>query len=250
MRLNSLERRKLFTAILPAHQLQKYLFKQPGYSASLEDLQEVFSDLSRASYLSMLFQLKAKGIIEIGKEAITLNVEKADLGERNIDIVWRDIRMLKTFTVDDIVSDTGLTGNAVREAIRVFIKQELIKPIEEAKPGKPRRYNLISSEIFRPVTPKKNFGALSDKVFEAVKKMPQPFYRAQLTAVLKEKKIEASPRYVKELLRQWLDMGILVEDGKRNDPHGRIRYRFVEGSVRPRVKGKEVADGGTEEEAY
>lgn len=238
MRLDAQDRSALFGCSLPAHQLQKILFKRPGFKAPASEVRELFSDLSKGQYLSMLIGLQGKGVVTMSDDEIILDVDKATLKDCNLDIVWRDIRMLKSFAVADIVIDTGLSPRAIREALRVFAKQGLIKPVTEALPGKARTYNLISSEIIRPVAPRITSGGLSDKVFETVQSLEQPFFRSELTAALQERKIEVSSRYVKELLAQWIKVGILEEDGERSNPHARIRYRFVGGSNRPSVQKK------------
>ncbi len=233
MRLDAQSRQVLFNATAEPQQLQKYLFKQKGYSASMSEVKDIFSDISKAAFLSMLFSLKGRRVIEITGDRIYLNVDMADIKTTTVDIVWKDVKLLKVFTRCDIEKDTGIETVKVREALRVLIKEGLIRRTSR-KEGRNYVYQLITTDSCRHSPKKQQKSSKAEKVFKAAKSLEQPFMMSDLKHYMAEHHISASDRYVKELFKQWLNLGVIAEANARTNPHQRILYQVVD-NKRPAV---------------
>lgn len=238
MRLDAQDRHTLFMTPLPVQQLQKFLFKRQGHYASVEEIRELFSDLSKGAFNSMLISAKARGIIKSEGNTVTLVIEHTDIQTSYTDIIWKDIRILKTFTVSQIREDTGLSKDKIRTVLRTFCDQNLIVR-GERKHGFETSYTLATDAITRPVNKKKTKPCLADRVYEVVQTFEGPFTREDINAALNIMKIKVSEKYLKELIVQWKYEGI-IEGCTDVKPGVFKHYRLISDRPRPKYIYKSV----------
>ena len=211
MQLGEQDRRVLFGTHQSSQQLQKYLMKRPNYTASISDVRDVFSDLSKGAFNSLLISARTRGQIEIKGDSIRLDISAADIRDSYMDIIWKDIRMLKSFTIKQVCEDTGLSERKVQNVLYTFHQQGLVSRSRKVV-GKPTVYTLLSDEILRPLAGnKRKFTA--DVIFEMTTKFSSPFCRADIQKKLKEEGISVSDNYVRDLLVQWHQAGLLTVYG-------------------------------------
>lgn len=213
MRLDEQDRIALFSSQQPAQQLQRFLVKRPGRTASVSEIRDIFSDLSKGAFNSLLISSKTRGYIRFEGNNIVLSSDQVEIHMTNSDIVWKDIRLLKRFTARQICEDTNLTYDQVRNAISTMCKQDLLGRI--TTPGKATIYYLKTDSVIRPLQKrKKKF--LADTVFQHAKNLRQPFASFQLFDSLKRAKVKVSEKYVRELLAQWKYEDLIVETALAN----------------------------------
>lgn len=202
MRLDALARRALFNTDIQSHQLQKFLFKKPDLTAELEEIEEIFSDISKGSLMSTIFTLSGKNIIEVKGKKISLIADKMTATTLKCDIVWKDIKLLKTFTSFDIQRDTGFDIKAIRGILRRMAMQGLITAAP-AKSGTVKTFTLTSDAALRPISQKKKRAVLADKVFKALKTDEADFTLKTAKQLLATLDIDITQRYLATLIRQW-----------------------------------------------
>ena len=242
MRLEEQDRRVVFNTTSPSQQLQKFLFKQPANSASMEDVREIFSDLSKGAFRSLLYSARARGYITIGEDdVVRLQVDQSDIRTSIRDIVWKYIRILKNnFTVAQVCDDTGLKAKAVVEALRTFADQGLVVRSPK-KVAMPTKYTLVSDSVSRPCDRRKS-GSKATQVHEVLVHMKGEFSIGDLKDALAKAGVEVSNRYLRELLQSWRESGIV---GVVNEDKGwgqRNVYTVLERKERPSVfrKGRRL----------
>lgn len=233
MQLDGQNRQVLFNATSEPQQLQKFLFKQKDYTATMDELKDIFSDISKAAFLSMLFSLKGRRVIEITGDRVYLNVDMADIKTTTVDIVWKDAKLLKVFTRIDIEKDTGIAPVKIREALRVLTKEGLIRKHSRQGNNYPV-YQLITTESCRKPPKRQRKNSKAEKIFNLARKLNQPFRMTELKQCMAEHHISASDGYVKQLFKQWLNLGVIAEANTRTNPYQRILYKVVD-SKRPAV---------------
>ena len=233
MKLGATEREALFGTSILSHQMQLDLLKRPGYRAGGKDLREVFSDLSKAAFSSVVISLQTRGIVVIeGKDVIILP-EKASIPGVILDRCWKAMRIEGNFTVESIVNLTGYTPVQVREAIRQLLKQEAVKVIFK-KPRLPAVYKVVTSEVVRPATRRERQPcSMVQKAWYLIRRLAS-FSFADISAIC-----GMSSRYAKELVQSFKKAGYLEEIGIGADGHTKL-YKLKEGAPEepPMVKNR------------
>lgn len=240
MRLEEQDRRVVFNTTSTSQQLQKYLFKQPSCSASVEDVREIFSDLSQGAFRSLLYSARARGYITIEDETVTLDVDRSDIRTCIRDIVWKDIRILKVFTAAQVCDDTGLRSKAVVEALRTFVEQGLVVRSPK-KVAMPTTYTLVSDSVVRPCDRRKP-SSKATQVHKVLVDMKGEFSINDLKSALSREGVEISNRYLRELLQAWRDVGIVGVCNEGKTWGQRNVYTVLDRGARPSVfkKGRKL----------
>lgn len=233
MRLGEQDRRVLFASHLPSQQLQRYLFKRPGHSAAVEEVKEVFSDLSRGAFTSLLYSAKARGYIRIEGNEILLDVDKSDIRTTIREVVWKDIRIQKVFTLAQIVDDTGLAYDEVRGAVQDFCRDGLVSRSKRIV-SKPTVYTLIVDSPVRPIMRKKENAA--DRAFSIASSYgSRPFTRAALQQDLETAGFPVTTTYANVLIAQWCKAGMIRRSCSSNDRTPHYIWCAEERAKRPMV---------------
>lgn len=233
MRFAEQDRRVMFNSMQHSQQLQKFLMRRRGYGAPLTEVRDLFSDLSRGAFSSLLISARARGQIVLEDDMVRLDVEKADIRTSIKDVVWKDIRMLRTFTVKQVCEDTGLSSKAVTEALRAFCNQGLVSRSPKVV-CKPTTYHLESDSVARPMILTRSTGKAAG-VYEVLMTFTSPFSIYELKRALRGKGVEVSDRYLKELMASWRDAGIVSVTRERSHRGQRNEYVVVDRRPRPAV---------------
>lgn len=222
MPLGAADREILFGTPLPTKQIELYLAKQQNCTSSISDLRNAFADLSAGCFHSALIALKTRGVIETEGDSISL-VGGGDTGLSKSDMVWKAIRIERSFTVDRIASMTGLSITTVRHILNSFEKENIVRAVSRSK-GKPTVYLFASEAVVRPKKKSKRTGTESESIWNAVRSMRKDFTVQNLAKKLKA----GNDRYVRMLVRQYRQDGLIELAYVDRNPSKPKVYRLTE----------------------
>ena len=214
MRFAEQDRRVMFCTPRPAQQLQRFLARRSTHSAPLQEVRDLFSDLSRGAFMSLMISSRRRGLITFDDEVVTL--DRPDIQPSYADVIWKDIRMLRTFTFRDVVEDTGINEHTVRKHLAAFVRQGLVEK-RRTSVLTPAMYVLLSDSVVRPLARRPRGSTVADMIYSIVRSTSGLFSRATVEDELRRHGVVVERRYVSEMLRRLCTLGFVerLDDGRR-----------------------------------
>lgn len=146
MLLNEKDRRVLFGTSVVSEQIVRMLSKCNGKSASLTYLRECFRDLSAGYFLSSIYTLRARGIVEeTDGKVVLLDYKEKD---RIRDQIWNAVKLLKTFSSADI--RRVLPDVSPKTISNVLRSWELANVIMAISSDPSKRYAIVDIHAAKP----------------------------------------------------------------------------------------------------
>ncbi len=151
MPISRSERDVLFGTTVPSRQMEKYLAQKK--TCTFEQFRNEFHDLSRGLFWSSFIRLTHGGKAVKEDEIIRYTGDPDLMRGRNIELAWKTMQILGTFTNADIVRTCGVQLAYVQHLTKTWTADGYLAPIGRQKTGRVYAYvyRMLSSS---PVCPK------------------------------------------------------------------------------------------------
>ena len=217
------DRKVIFGTASIEGQMKKLIIRRGEAGCTIDELRQVFPEISIAFFMTTINVLRSKGIVM--QEGDILHASADLLTEEGLasDCVWRAARLLKEFTAADVRELVpNLRARTISDILRDLAKAGAIKVCGRGAYHS-FRYRLIHDSPVRPRRERDIHAGKSkaNLIWEAIRSMPGDFTSIDVIA-----KTGLEPSYVRDILRQWTKLGA-VERTRKAASGGRIPARYV-----------------------